>query len=141
MDRKKLLITGLPGVGKTTLVRKLAARLGPLRPVGFFTEEVREGGVRKGFEWVGFDGRRGTLAHVRFSSRYRVGKYRVNVDGFERFLEGVPFLAPDTKLVVIDEIGKMECFSPHVPRTDRKTNEFGQDVDRHGGREGGRVDR
>jgi nucleoside-triphosphatase len=81
------------------------------RPVGFYTEEIREGGVRQGFRWVGFDGRRGVLAHVGFSSRFRVGKYRVDVDGFDRFLEGIPFLAPATKLVIVDEIGKMECFS------------------------------
>jgi adenylate kinase len=43
--RKNLLITGLPGVGKTTLIRGLAQELRDLNPVGFFTTEIREGGV------------------------------------------------------------------------------------------------
>jgi len=38
-DRKNLLITGRPGVGKTTLIREVIADL-PLRPGGFFTQVI-----------------------------------------------------------------------------------------------------
>jgi nucleoside-triphosphatase len=104
-------VTGAPGVGKTTLVRKVAAALVHRRPVGFYTTEIREAGVRKGFELVSLDGRRGLLSHVDVKSRRRVGKYRVDVEGFDRFLDAVQWPEPGGGLVVIDEIGKMECFS------------------------------
>jgi nucleoside-triphosphatase len=107
----KILITGLPGVGKTTLVLKIAEKLKDLQPVGFYTEERRERGVRKGFELQSLDGRKGLLSHVDLRIRHRVGKYGVDVSGFEQFIESIPFNAPETKLIIIDEIGKMECLS------------------------------
>ena len=45
LTKKNLLITGLPGVGKTTLVKKLSEALKSLYPVGFYTEEIRERGL------------------------------------------------------------------------------------------------
>jgi len=109
--KKNILITGLPGTGKTTLIVRLAGRLAALRPAGFFTEEIRERGARLGFAFQSFDGRKGVLSQVDFPGPHRVGKYGVDVAGFERFLDAVPFRAPESKLVVIDEIGKMECLS------------------------------
>jgi nucleoside-triphosphatase len=110
-SRKRILITGLPGVGKTTLIRKVAAALQTLHPVGFYTEEIREKGVRKGFAMVNLDGTRGVLAHVDIKGRFRVGKYGVDIAAFESFLEKIDFFAPEPRLIVIDEVGKMECFS------------------------------
>ncbi len=109
--KKNLLITGLPGVGKTTLIKKLYERLRDFGPVGFYTEEVREGGQRKGFELVSLEGKRGLLSHQQIESPYRVGQYRVDVKSFEGFLGSISFLEPLTRLIIIDEIGKMECFS------------------------------
>ncbi len=108
---KKVLITGLPGVGKTTLIVKLAEKLKGLQPVGFYTEEIREAGVRRGFELQSFDGQKGLLSHVDVKSPPRVGKYGVDLPGFEQFLDSIPFNAPKTKIIIIDEIGKMECLS------------------------------
>ncbi|HWR83816.1 MAG TPA: nucleoside-triphosphatase [Candidatus Deferrimicrobium sp.] len=108
---KNLLITGLPGVGKTTVIRKLAEALQPLRPVGFYTDEIREGGIRKGFRLTGLDGSVGILSHIDFASRFRVGKYGVDVPGFERFLQAIDFASPDDQVVIIDEIGKVEFSS------------------------------
>jgi nucleoside-triphosphatase len=108
---KNILITGFPGVGKTTFITKLAGMLQSLRPAGFYTTEIREGRVRKGFELVSLDGRRGVLSHVNIKGWQRVGKYGVDVAGFETFLDTIDLLGGDTGLVIIDEIGKMECFS------------------------------
>ncbi len=52
-----LLLTGLPGVGKTILVRRVLARLDALRVAGFTTEEIRKGGRRLGFRIVDFERR------------------------------------------------------------------------------------
>ena len=108
---KNILLTGAPGSGKTTLFRRLVKELRHLEPVGFYTREIREGGVRKGFTFNGLDGTDGLLAHVDLPGRYRVGRYGVDVAGFDNFIRGIPFADPATRLVMIDEIGKMECFS------------------------------
>ncbi|MGZ3559906.1 MAG: NTPase [Thermodesulfobacteriota bacterium] len=109
--KKNLLITGLPGVGKTTLIKKLSDALESFHPVGFYTEEIREGGVRKGFELISLEGKRELLSHKEIRSPFQVGQYKVDIKGFEDFLGSVSFFSPSTRLIIIDEIGKMECLS------------------------------
>jgi nucleoside-triphosphatase len=108
---KNIVITGIPGVGKTTLVKKLLAQLRQLSAAGFYTDEIRESGIRKGFELVDLLGNRSLLSHIGIKSPFRVGKYYVDVMGFDKFLDNVEFLNPQTGLVVVDEVGKMECYS------------------------------
>lgn len=104
-----ILITGYPGVGKTTLVVKVAQRLKHHQPAGFYTREIRHRGLRVGFELVTLEGRRQILSHVDIDSRERVGKYRVDVAALDCFLSSTEWsLRP---LIIIDEIGKMECLS------------------------------
>jgi len=108
----KILLTGLPGCGKTTAIMKIIAGLDRMPVAGFYTEEIREKNSRKGFRWKRLDGAGGILAHVDIKSRFKVGKYGVDVAGFDKSV--VPVLDAeqnDVELFVIDEIGKMECFS------------------------------
>lgn len=108
----RILLTGPPGCGKTTAVKKIVHALDGSPMAGFYTEEIRESGRRMGFRWHRLDGRSGTLAHVDIKSRYRVSKYGVDIDGFEReVVSALDPAATDARLFVVDEIGKMECFS------------------------------
>jgi nucleoside-triphosphatase len=108
-----LLISGRPGVGKTTLVRRLAEAF-PGRLGGFYTEELREGGRRVGFALVTLSGQRAVFAHVRLrAAPHRVGRYGVDLAVLEEV--GVPAVreaARTHRAVVVDEVGKMELASP-----------------------------
>ncbi len=109
---KNILITGLPGCGKTTLIKKLADELREYSPAGFYTDEIRTHGVRAGFKLTSLDDQKtGMLSHVDIKGPHRVGKYGVDLEGFEQFLGTLPLLDPLSRLVIIDEIGKMECLS------------------------------
>jgi nucleoside-triphosphatase len=121
MMKKNILVTGLPGIGKTTLIKKLAEVLNDLNPIGFYTAEIREDTIRRGFELIGLDGRRGLLSHIDIKSPYRVGKYKVDIKGFEDFLDSIPFFNPSTPMVIIDEIGKMECLSDQFKKLLKET--------------------
>ena len=107
---KNLLVTGPPGCGKSTVVEAVVARI--RRPVtGFFTREIRERGIRRGFEIVTLDGKEGILARDDFRGSIRVGKYTVNLDDLERIAVPSMISSKRDQIVVIDEIGKMECYS------------------------------
>ncbi len=108
--RKNILLTGRPGSGKTTLLLALARDLDPIRPQGFATVEIRESGDRIGFDLVSFSGEQRVLSRIGLPGGTRVGKYGVDVPGFEEFLSSNPLKSPS--IVLIDEIGKMECLSP-----------------------------
>src|SRR4030042_2576980 len=97
--KKNLLITGLPGVGKTTLIKKLSEALKGLHPIGFYTEEIREGSERKGFELISLEGKRGLLSHTEIKSPFNVGNYKVDVKSFEDFLNSISFFNPSTNLI------------------------------------------
>ncbi len=108
---RKILITGSPSVGKTTLIVRLLEKLKSFNPVGFYTAEIRKNNIRQGFELIGLDGGKTILSHVNIISPYKVGKYGVDIDTFERLIEKIDLFNPTHRLIIIDEIGKMECLS------------------------------
>ena len=110
-SKTAFLLTGRPGCGKTTLIRRLVEGLG-VSAGGFYTEEIRRGSRREGFALVTLDGRIATMASVHSASRHRVSKYGVELEAIDGV--GVPAIeraTAEAALVVIDEIGKMELFS------------------------------
>jgi len=110
---RTLLITGRPGVGKTTVIRQVAALLGT-RAGGFYTQEIRGPGGRKGFRLVILPpgGPEVVMAHVDIRSRNRVGRYGVDVAALDSVgVAAVRKAIQSSDVVVIDEIGKMEMFS------------------------------
>ena len=109
--KRNYLITGYPGIGKTTMIEKITKAFTKHDPAGFFTREILEGGMRAGFELRSLDGKRIVLSHVDIDSPYKVGKYKVDVIAFEQYIESIRLSGNMGKLVIIDEIGKMECMS------------------------------
>jgi nucleoside-triphosphatase THEP1 len=78
--RRVLLLTGAPGVGKTTVLVKtvdvLKAR--GISVGGMISREARESNARVGFEIIDLiRGKRGWLAHVNQKIGPQVGRYRV----------------------------------------------------------------
>ncbi|XP_053292245.1 cancer-related nucleoside-triphosphatase [Pleuronectes platessa] len=134
---RHVFLTGPPGVGKTTLVQKACEALvsSGLGVEGFYTEEVREGGRRVGFDVVTVTGERGHLSRIRDGAaaspgrrEYTVGQYVVDLPSFENL--SLPLFrnvgAADggsRKVFIIDEIGKMELFSQSFIRAVRQTLE------------------
>ncbi len=107
---RTLLLAGRPGIGKTTVIKRVAESLGKLAG-GFYTEEIRGPGGRKGFRLVTLDGQEAVMAHVnlRGQGRPRVSRYGVDVAAIERV--GVAALRQAMRagqIVIVDEIGKME---------------------------------
>ena len=111
------LLTGRPGVGKSSLIKQVVSELAG-KAGGFYTEEIRNQGIRVGFRLVTMDGQEAILAHTNSNSRYRVSKYGVDIESLDRV--GVSALhnaAKQCDLVVVDEIGKMELFSANFRET------------------------
>jgi len=106
-----ILLTGRPGCGKTTLIRDIVRALGVMAG-GFYTEEVRAGGRRLGFDLVTLDGGRATLASVHSRSPLRVSKYGVEREALDGLgASAIRSAIAEASLIVVDEIGKMELHS------------------------------
>ena len=111
----RILLTGPPRSGKTTLVCRLAQELtaSGVAVGGFVTLEIREEGQRVGFTVDEIGGRRALLAHVALSEGPRVGRYHVDVAAFEGLaLPAIERVIQRGGVAIIDELGLMELFSP-----------------------------
>ena len=101
---KNILLTGKPGIGKTTAIRRIVEGLKTNSVGGFWSTEIRENRRRVGFAIETLSGKTGILAHVNIEHGPRVSKYRVNVQAINSTRE-------TGKIIIIDEIATMELFS------------------------------
>ncbi len=108
-QKKNIFLTGAPSSGKTTIIKKLIEDLD--HPAnGFYTEEERVDGKRVGFLMKTLDGRKGYLAHQDIKSDFHIRRYGVSIENIENI--AVPSITPvKNNIIILDEIGKMECFS------------------------------
>lgn len=122
-----LLLTGSPGVGKTTVLTKAVSILKEkgYSVDGMISREAREGGVRVGFEVVDLSSqKRGWLAHVNQKTGPQVGKYRVNLEDLENIgAKAINYAVENCDVVAVDEVGPMEMFSEKFKDATRKALE------------------
>lgn len=130
MKRRLLLLTGIPGIGKTTVLLKVveALKARGYNVGGMVSREVRSCGTRVGFEILDLSsGRRGWLAHVNQKIGPQVGKYRVNLEDLNAVgAEAILRAAEECDVVAIDEIGPMELFSEKFRMAVEKAVESGK---------------
>jgi nucleoside-triphosphatase len=107
----KILLTGRPGCGKTTLIKRVVDKLA-LPAGGFYTKEIRQQGQRVGFKLITLDGKEAVFADINFKTPERVGKYGLDLAKLETVgVAAVRQAVHARQLVVIDEIGPMEIRS------------------------------
>ncbi len=110
ISKKHILLTGDPGIGKSTIVKKVISKLSCTKS-GVYAEEDLLNGERVGFFVCTLDGRKAYLAHQNMQSEFRVGPYGVNVKAINSLV--IPAIVPtDAFVIIIDEIGLMQCCAP-----------------------------
>ncbi len=127
LQKRVLLLTGAPGIGKTTILIKTveALKAKGVGVGGMISREVREGNLRVGFEIIDLtNGKLGWLSHINQKDGPQVGKYHVNIGDLENI--GAKAIIDATEkctLVAIDEIGPMELFSQKFKQAARQALE------------------
>ena len=130
--KRLLLLTGDPGVGKTTVLLGIveALKVRGYKVGGMVSREVRSHGRRIGFEILDLaGGGSGWLAHVGQKTGPQVGKYRVNLKDLDTIGAGSIIKAVENSdVIAVDEIGPMELFSEGFKDAIRRAVESGKIV-------------
>ncbi len=107
-----LFITGKPGAGKTTLIRKLSNYLFEkgINLTGFYTEEIRGRMKRTGFKLTTIHEDNTYILASTEPPGIPFGRYYVKKEGIDR---GIRAIKRDAELYIIDEIGPMEMKNPN----------------------------
>ncbi|GIU70736.1 MAG: NTPase [Candidatus Nitrosocaldaceae archaeon] len=101
-----ILITGEPGVGKTTILLKLFNMLKSYKVGGIIAKEIRSNG-RIGFEFIDLSSNKRELLASIHGNGPRVGKYYINLEGC-KFAADILKNANNYDIILVDELGPME---------------------------------
>ena len=128
--KRIMLVTGPSGIGKTSVLRRTVKELKNrgYQVGGVICREVREGGVRVGFEIRDVStGTRGWLAHVNQQAGPKIGKYHINLTDLNIIGVGAILDAiKNADVLAVDEIGPMEFSSPYFADALMKAVESGK---------------
>jgi len=121
LQKRILLLTGSPGVGKTTVLIKTVNTLKAkgFNVGGMISREVREGNVRVGFEIIDLtNDKHGWLAHIDLKSGPQIGKYHVNLEDLENIgATAIEEAVEKCDIIAIDEFGPMELLLQKFKQT------------------------
>lgn len=125
-EARLFLITGIPGVGKTTLVSKIVMELRKkgVSVGGIYSTERRKDKMRTGFIITDLlTGFQRELASITGEGP-RIGKYKINLKNLAEFAApAVENALNNSDIIVIDEVGPMELMSPEFRRAIKKVSE------------------
>ena len=108
-----IVLTGAPGVGKTTAIIRVARALKErgVKVGGIVSRELRTTTMRMGFEFIDLTTNdRHILASITGNGP-RVGKYFVNIAGCRFAAERLTNAIRNSDIIVCDEVGPMELKS------------------------------
>src|SRR6266704_6789619 len=108
-----IVITGAPGVGKTTAVIRVTRALKErgIKVGGIVSRELRTNNMRIGFEFIDLTTNdRSVLASITGKGP-KVGKYFVNIAGCRFAAERLTNAVRNSDVIICDEIGPMELKS------------------------------
>jgi len=110
-----ILITGPPGIGKTTLLEEIKNKVkdNGFSIGGMYCPEIRENGKRTGFNIIDIASwRKGILASIHNTNGPLVGKYKVNLKDIQEIgISSLKNAMKTSDYIFIDEIAPMELKS------------------------------
>jgi len=108
-----IILTGAPGVGKSTAVLRTARALKDrgLNVGGIVSREQRSNNIRIGFEFIDLmTNDRSVLASIAGNGP-KIGKYFINLAGCRFAAERLSVAVKNSNVIICDEIGPMELKS------------------------------
>jgi nucleoside-triphosphatase THEP1 len=105
----KLLITGLPKSGKSTLLQGLVSHYNGVAQ-GFITVEIKNGDKRTGFEIITSNGEHALVAQTEVQTDFPIGRFFAMPDNMARVFDSISDPS-SADLLYIDEIGQMQLLS------------------------------